>query len=304
MFVSRRKPAAFISIAVLILTACARAETPTPTEPPTALPFGTVQVEPSSAIPTETPTATPRPRVCVFPADVDGTGRFEEAAAYRFDWVQGEESQTIQTRGGPVEITGPVTLPAGERELIIVHRAPVSERIALADDASPSTAFLYDPASPSFEARSPAGVLLQQTILDPPEDVRGLPPNLDILSVVRKFGEGDSYIIRVTLAEPDDGKYIWTFEGVEILLGEIRYAERTLADGATLSGFYDPQGQFSEWDGTMVKQGNTVTWALEEGGELPFGARSFTSAAAGDETPLFPVDLMERLWRAARAGCG
>ncbi|MFQ5409798.1 MAG: hypothetical protein ACE5FI_15420 [Anaerolineales bacterium] len=292
------------ALAALVLAACASTETPTPTDAPTPLPFGTVQVQDTTALPTAATTPTPRPAVCVFPVVVDEGGRIEEATVYRFEWVQGVESLTLETRGGALEITGPITLPAGERELVIVHRAELPDRIAINEDATPSTSYLLEPGAMALEARSPEGVVQWQTLLDPAEDVRGLPPNLDIVRVERQFGEGGNYIMRVSVAEPDDGEYIWTFESVEVLLGDVRYAERTLADGSVISGFYDPQGQFSEWDGTMVVQGNTVTWALDSGGELPFSARSFTSASAGDETAQYPVDLMQRLWEAARAGCG
>ena len=288
----------------LIVSACAPTATPEPTEAPTPLPFGTAFVEDTQITETIATTNTARPSVCVFPIVMEEDGRTEEAAIYRFDWVQGVESLTLETRGGVVEIRGPITLPAGERELIIVHRGTALETIEISDNASPSTAYLLDPVTQALEARSPEGVVQWQALFDPLEDVRGLPANLDILSVERQYSVGGGYILRVSLAAPDDGVYIWTFESVEVVLGDVRYAQRTTATGDVISGFYDPQGQFSEWDGTMVVQGNTVTWALDSGGDLPFSARSFTSASAGDETSQYPVDLMQQLWETARAGCG
>ena len=276
-----------------------RVEYPTPTL------FGTVSKEFTSTVPTSTIVPTLRPDMCVFPIDVDGQGiSIQEAALYRYDWIQGTSSQVLETRDGPVALEGSVTTPAGERQLVIIHHAPLPESFNIIDGLSPGGTMLYDPGTTTSEIRDSKGRVTRQIVSDPSEDVRGLHPNLDITGVERQFSKEGGFIVRVTLTEPDDGKYIWTFETVELLLGNERFAERTMHTGEIISIHYDPTGNYDEWSGTMVVQANTITWALENGGTSPFGARSSTSAATGDTTSMFPVDLMQRLWHLSHDSCG
>lgn len=296
-----------ILIGVILLSECAapaateeiRLDLATPTL------FGTVVKELTSTIPTATAIPTTRPDLCVFPIDVNEQGSsIQEAALYRFNWIQGNRSQVLNTRDGPVLLESSITTPAGERQLVIVHHADLPEIIEIVEELAPDGTMIYDPLTNASEVRDTSGIINLQTITDPPEDVRGLHPNLDITKVERMFSTENDFIIRVTLMEPDDSKYIWTFETVEIFLGEERFAERTMHTGEVISIHYDPDGNYYEWDGTMIVQANTITWAMENGGKLTFGARSSTSAANGDATSPYPIELMQRLWQLSQNTCG
>lgn len=272
---------------------------------PTPTLFGTVFKTPTSTVPTETAEPTPLSTMCVFPIDINGQGNsVQEAALYRFNWIQGTSSQILETRDGPVTLEASVTTLAGKRQLVIVHQAVLPESFEIVHALAPGGTLIHDPGTSALEVRDTQGAVIRQTVADAVEDVRGLHANLDITGVERQFSAEDDFIIRVTMAMPDDGKYIWSFETVEVLLGEERFAKRTMHTGEVMSIHYDHDGNYDTWDGTMVVQANTITWAFENGGAFPFGAHSSTSAADGDNTSIFPVDLMQRLWQLSQSSCG
>ena len=291
-------------ILALTLAACAAPAPPqTAAEAPTLTPFGTVQaVNVNAAEVDSSPPATTPPRQCVFPVNLGEELGVHESGLYRFTW-QGIP-QTLQTRGGPLTIAGGPGMALGERQIVIVHSAPLPETLRLNDNFAPRSTLLVELLGLTREIRAAGGRILAQTLSDPLGDVRGLPANLDILTVARLFGAGDDFILRVTLAAPDDGEYIWTFESTEALLGAERYASRVFAEGKILSLVYDAEGEVADWPGTTIIQGPTVTWTFENGGELPFGAQTTTSAAGGDQTEMYPVDMMAEIWAVAQRSCG
>ena len=102
-------------ITVLVLIGCASPDTTSEVNPelPTPTLFGTVSKRVTNRVPTSPHPPTPRPDLCVFPIDLDGQGaNIKEAALYRFNWIQGINRQTIETRDGPVTLEASVTTPA------------------------------------------------------------------------------------------------------------------------------------------------------------------------------------------------
>jgi hypothetical protein len=162
---------------------------------------------------------------------------------------------------------------------------------------------LYDSHTDTSEIRTEDGVVLSQTIYDPAGDIGELKPSLDVISVERQFAEDGGYIIRLTTSEPNDGVYLSSFENIELLIGPERYAHRILNNGKKVNLKYDAEGNYSIWDGTLISQGNTVTWVLNEGADINFRVRTATDITQADSTVLFPVDKMTALWRASQNGC-
>jgi len=270
---------------------------------PTPTLFGTAITTPIASEATSTPMPMKISDICVFPVLNEVTGLNDEAAVYRFDWVSGEERQIIATRGGQITIQGPVNLTSGIRRLLIVHRNNLPEILRLSSALKPESSMLYDSHTDTSEIRTEDGVVLSQTIYDPAGDIGKLKPSLDVISVERQFAEDGGYIIRLTTSEPNDGVYLSSFENIELLIGPERYAHRILNNGKKVNLKYDSEGNYSIWDGTLISQGNTVTWVLNEGADINFRVRTATDITQADSTVLFPVDKMTALWRASQNAC-
>lgn len=270
---------------------------------PTPTLFGTAITTPIASEATSTPMPMKISDICVFPVLNEVTGLNDEAAVYRFDWVSGEERQKIATRGGQITIQGPVNLTSGIRRLLIVHSNNLPEILRLSSALKPESNMLYDSHTDTSEIRTEDGVVLSQTIYDPAGDIGELKPSLDVISVERQFAEDGGYIIRLTTSEPNDGVYLSSFENIELLIGPERYAHRILNNGKKVNLKYDSEGNYSIWDGTLISQGNTVTWVLNEGADINFRVRTATDITQADSTVLFPVDKMTALWRASQNGC-
>ncbi len=271
---------------------------------PTPTLFGTVAKTPASSNPTSTLEPAARADVCVFPVDANDSGVFSEAALYRLRWQPGDESLMVETRGGPLTLQAPVNMVAGTHRLLIVHRGELPEILQLPAALVPDGAMLFDAASGATELRDANNFIHSQTIRDPSGDIGGAKPALDIITVERQIAETGDFIVRLTTAAADDGDYAWSFENMELLLGQERYTHRIMQSGKVVNLHYDSEGNYSIWEGTLIVQANTITWAMNDGAELPFGARSATSAARADSTGLFPAESMRRLWQASLTSCG
>ena len=163
---------------------------------------------------------------------------------------------------------------------------------------------LFDAGSGATEIRSQNNFIHSQTIHDSHGDIGGAKPALDIITVERKIAATGGFVIRITTAAEDNGDYAWSFENIELLLGKERYARRILQSGKVVKLYYDAEGNYSVWEGTLIEQANTLTWAMDEGAELSFGARSATSAARSDSTEIFHSEIMQQLWQASVTSCG
>ena len=271
---------------------------------PTPTLFGTAVKTPTIPMETLTPETTSIPDVCVFPVDPDESGVFSEAALYRIYWKIGGDTLILDTRGGPLTLQAPVNMVAGERKLIIAHRGEIPATLQLPTALDSGGTMLFDTGSGATEIRDSNNLVRSQIIHDPRYDVGGAKEALDIISVERKIAEAGGFVIRLTTAAEDNGDYPWSFENIEMLLGNERYARRILQSGKVVKLFYDAEGNYSVWEGTLIEQANTLTWAMEEGAGLPFGARSATSATRVDSTGIFRSEIMHQLWQAAVSSCG
>jgi hypothetical protein len=210
----------------------------------------------------------------------------------------------VDTLGGTLTLQVPVNMVAGPRRLLIVHRSELPESLQLPAAFEPGSAMLFDTGSGTMELRDMDNTIRSQTIRDPRGDIGGAKPSLDIIRVERQIAEAGGFIVRITTAAADDGEYAWSFENIELLLGQERYARRILQSGKVVKLYYDAEGNYSVWEGTLIVQANTLTWALSNGVELPFEARSATSTARADSTGIFPAGTMRRLWQASLTSCG
>ena len=296
---------------MLLLAACDQLAITAPaaaTAAPTAIPaspapFGTAFQLPTTQAATATPAAASRGSVCAFPITL-ADGSAYEAARYNFIWQQGVTTQELNTRAGPLQMEGQVTTAAGERSVVILHRADPAATLEVTDLWPPGTTLMLDPLTGASETRRADGTIARQLLLDAAGDTRGMPAYLDLVSVDRQFDVAGSYILRITTKAAHEGKFIWSFQELEIGIGEERIVQRTLSSGKQLNLYYPTKGKYSDYTGTVVVQANTVTWPLQAGGLLPFAARSATSAAAVDQTAAYPADLFSRLWELAAASCG
>ena len=270
---------------------------------PTPTLFGTAITTPIASEATSTPMPMKISDICVFPVLNEVTGLNDEAAVYRFDWVSGEERQIIATRGGQITIQGPVNLTSGIRRLLIVHRNNLPEILRLSSALKPESSILYDTRTDTSEIRTEDGVILSQTIYDPAGDIGQLKPALDVISVERQFAKDGGFIIRLTTSKPNDGVYLSSFENIELIIGLERYAYRILNSGTIVSLKYDSEGNYTIWDGTLISQGNTITWALNEGADNNFKVKTATDITQADSTVLFQADKMTALWEASQNGC-
>lgn len=271
---------------------------------PTPTLFGTAIKTPSSSEVPSTPLPKKIPDVCVFPVFNEEIGQNDEAAVYRFNWISGEENLELETRGGQITIQGPVNLASGIRRLLIVHRYPSPEILSVSSNLKSDSNILYDTNTDSAEIRTKDGDILSQTIYDDAGDIGNLKPALDVISVERQFAEDGGYIVRLTTSAPNDGIYETSFENIELRIGLERYAHRILDNGKIVNLKYDSDGNYNLWDGTLISQGNTITWALEEGSDVSFNVRTSTAISLVDNTTIFPTDKMDTLWKASQNGCG
>ncbi len=270
---------------------------------PTPTLFGTAITTAVALESTSTPKPVRIPDICVFPVLNEATGQNEEAAVYRFDWVSGEDSQQIVTRGGEITIQGPVNLTSGTRRLLIIHHDNLPGILRLSSALKPESSILYDTRTDTSEIRTEDGVILSQTIYDPAGDIGQLKPALDVISVERQFAKDGGFIIRLTTSKPNDGVYLSSFENIELIIGLERYAYRILNSGTIVSLKYDSEGNYTIWDGTLISQGNTITWALNEGADNNFKVKTATDITQADSTVLFQADKMTALWEASQNGC-
>ena len=271
--------------------------------PPTPTLFGTTVKTPTNTTPTLTPEPTGHADVCVFPVDSEHTGVFSEAALYRIRWQPGDNIISLETRSGPLNLNVPINTDAGTRKLLILHRGEMPKSLKLSAALKPGSTMLIDAESGATELRDPDDNIHSQTIHDPLGDVGAAKPALDIIAVERQIADEGGFIVRLTTAAADDEKYEWSFENVELLLGKERYTRRILQSGKVVNLHYDSEGNYTVWEGTLIVQANTLTWALKDGAEQPFSARSATSAARTDSTDIFPADAMRNLWQASLTSC-
>lgn len=296
---------------MLLLAACDQLALTAPaavTAAPTAVPaspapFGTAFQLPTAPAAAATPAAASRGTVCAFPIKL-ADGSAYEAARYNFNWQQGITTQQLNTRAGTLQLEGQVTIAIGERSLVILHRADTAPTLEVTDLWPPGSTLLIDPLTGASETRRADGTVARQLLMDAVGDTRGMPAYLDIKSVDRQFDAAGSYILRITTNTAHEGKFIWSFQELEIAIGEERIVQRTLSSGKQLNLYYPTKGKYSDYTGTVVVQANTVTWPLQDGGLLPFAARSATSAAAVDKTEAYPAELFSSLWELAAASCG
>lgn len=270
---------------------------------PTPTLFGTTVKTPTDITPTFTPEPAAPADVCVFPVDADHTGVFSEAALYRIRWQQGDKIISVETRSGPLKLNVPINTVSGTRKLLILHRGEMPKSLKLSAALKPGGTMLIDADSGATELRDPDDNIHSQTIHDPLGDIGGAKPALDIITVERQIAEAGGFIVRLTTAAADDGKYAWSFENVELLLGKERYTRRILQSGKVVNLHYDSEGNYTVWEGTLIVQANTLTWALNDGAEMPFSARSATSATRADSTGVFPAEAMRKLWQASLTSC-
>ena len=270
---------------------------------PTPTLFGTAITTSVPSDATSTPLPKKIPDVCVFPVFNEEIGQNDEAAVYRFNWVSGEENLKIETRGGPITIQGPVNLTSGTRRLLIVHRYPPPEILSISSKLQPESNIIYDTNTDASEVRTEDGYILSQTLYDTAGDIGSLKPALDIISVERQFAEDGGYIMRLTTSVPNDGIYLTSFENIELIIGSERYAHRILNNGKIVNLKYDSEGNYNVWDGTLISQGNTITWVLAEGADANFTAKTATDISIADKTSLFPTDKMDTLWKASQSAC-
>lgn len=270
---------------------------------PTPTLFGTAITTSVPSDATSTPLPKKIPDVCVFPVFNEEIGQNDEAAVYRFNWVSGEKNLEIETRGGPITIQGPVNLTSGTRRLLIVHRYPPPEILSVSSKLKPESNLLYDTNTDAAEIRTKDGDILSQTIYDDAGDIGNLKPALDIISVERQFAEDGGYIVRLTTNAPNDGIYETSFENIELRIGSERYAHRILNNGKIVNLKYDAEGNYNMWDGTVISQGNTITWVLDEGSDVNFTVRTATDISIADKTSMFPTDKMDTLWKASQSAC-
>lgn len=263
------------------------------------VPFGTPRATATaSAVP---PSPTPYTR-CRYAADLGGSQGLTEVGYYLFDW-QGI-AITLDTREGPLALTGNPRLALGNRAVIVPAGLDLSTPITLPDALVPGTVLVLAPNGTALAVREAGGRVLYEALRDDQDEHRGMPDNLDIVLIERIFGAGDDHIVRVHTRAADDGEYIWNFEQLELLLGPQRYTARTTAQGQVIGLRYDSDGEPQGYDGMMIVSGPTVTWGFAEGGTQPFAAQSATSSANWDETVVFPADTLFRLWQGALENCG
>ena len=57
------------------------------------------------------------------------------------------------------------------------------------------------------------------------------------------------------------------------------------------------------WDGTVISQGNTITWVLDAKSDVNFTVRTATDISIADKTSTFSTDKMDTLWKASQSAC-
>ena len=179
----------------------------------------------------------------------------------------------------------------------------IRDRLSISSKLQPESNIIYDTNTNASEVRTEDGYILSQTLYDTAGDIGSLKPALDIISVERQFAEDGGYIMRLTTSVPNDGIYLTSFENIELIIGSERYAHRILNNGKIVNLKYDSEGNYNVWDGTLISQGNTITWVLAEGADANFTAKTATDISIADKTSLFPTDKMDTLWKASQSAC-
>lgn len=302
----RLSPLSLAALAALLLPACRPQPpaAPTPVLPtPTIIGADLLQASPTHPI-SLAPTIYERPGMCSFPYVFAPREPPQHAGVYRFNW-QGAEL-TLDTAGGPLSVTGTAEASTGPRAVAILHNGPLPPRVVVDVNFVPDAWWVFIAARSTMEIRNSAGAAVQQTVFDPPGDVRFGPEHLDILQVDRLFGPGAEFLIRIRLAEPPplQSTPVWTWDSRTVLLGDRRYTARVFADGKVESGMYTSLGGYRTWDGGVEVEPTSAAWVFEASADLPFSAATSTSAADGDATDVFDVEAMRAFFEAARQACG
>ena len=136
----------------LVGTAPASVTTAPTAVPPSPAPFGTAFQLPTEPAATATPAAASRSTVCAFPITLADGSAFE-AARYNINWQQGVTTQQLNTRAGTLQLEGQVTNAAGERNIVILHRADTNPTLEVTDLWPPGSTLLIDPLTGTSETR-------------------------------------------------------------------------------------------------------------------------------------------------------
>ena len=270
---------------------------------PTPTLFGTpIDIQ---MIPTDPPTPEPEKNsnICVFPFFNSTTNNTQEAAVYTFNWNASLKNQTIKTRDGTINLTGPTNLKTGIRKLLLVHNGIIPDKLYLSSKVEPNSHIIYDAHSNTSEIRTENGDLLYQTIYDPTDDTGNMKSALNITKVERQYSEDDNYIIRVTLDSSNDKIVESSFENIELKVGQERYAYRVLNTEKAINLKYDSDGNYSKWTGTVIVQGNTITWAINNNKEENFSVKTSTDIQQVDKTNIFNTTSMLNLWAVSQTSC-
>lgn len=284
-----------ISLIPLIwLIACARTPTPTPSlEPlPTPTLLGTVV----SRTTREPSTATPRPATCVFrrsPTD--------EVGVYRFSWDNA--TITLDTKMGPVIVDGPRNLTTGERQLILTHVASPPPTLDVIINFDVGGSLLYDLNSNVQEVRDSGGSVQIQTLADPANDTKGMPPYLDIVRVERNYGYYPNNTVRVYLAGIQSGPLIWSFQDVAVQVGDTTFTYRKDFNDKVELIETDSLGRDQKWAGPVTATDNVVAFELQVGVGEAVTATTRTSSGPVDSAGPYPVQAMKQLWDSAQQFC-
>ena len=256
-------------------------------------------------IPTDPPTPEPEKNsnICVFPFFNSTTNNTQEAAVYTFNWNASLKNQTIKTRDGTINLTGPTNLKTGIRKLLLVHNGIIPDKLYLSSKVEPNSHIIYDAHSNTSEIRTENGDLLYQTIYDPTDDTGNMKSALNITKVERQYSEDDNYIIRVTLDSSNDKIVESSFENIELKVGQERYAYRILNTQKAINLKYDSDGNYSKWTGTVIVQGNTITWAINNNKEENFSVKTSTDIQQVDKTNIFNTTSMLNLWAVSQTSC-
>ena len=296
-----------LTMLCIVMTSCQiqmnQIDAPEQLYEPTPTLFGTpIDIQ---MIPTDPPTPEPEKNsnICVFPFFNSTTNNTQEAAVYTFNWNASLKNQTIKTRDGTINLTGPTNLKTGIRKLLLVHNGIIPDKLYLSSKVEPNSHIIYDAHSNTSEIRTENGDLLYQTIYDPTDDTGNMKSALNITKVERQYSEDDNYIIRVTLDSSNVKIVESSFENIELKLGQERYAYRILNTQKAINLKYDSDGNYSKWTGTVIVQGNTITWAINNNKEENFSVKTSTDIQQVDKTNIFNTTSMLNLWAVSQTSC-
>lgn len=288
----------FFSLIVIMgmLAACAA---PTATQPGTLVPQERPTLLGTSNPPTATkPTPIPTPASCIF-----RTGPNDELGLYRFNWDNA--TITLNTKIGSLIVDGPRDLTPGPRQLLLLHNTKLPAQAGVTINFDVGGTLIDDPLNDVQEVRDAGGTIIQQNMADPANDTKGMPNYLDIVRIERSFGYYPTSVVRVYLAGIHSGQYIWSNQGVSVLVGGYTFTQRNYADGHIGLFQTNTRGQTSDWDGPVTVSGNSVSFNLQVAVDKPISATTFTSSSAlVDTAGPYPMDAMAQVWQAVKQRCG